>query len=316
MDVNIRQVPHALFMVRPGAFGYNSMAAVSNVFQQVPDMPAGEVHRRAMEEFSLMVDVLESHDIEVFTGEDTPDPPKPDAIFPNNWISFHADGRVVLYPLQAENRRAERNTYFIDSLKDKFEITQILDFSFLEQENLFTEGTGSLVFDYVNRLAYACHSPRTQEKAARMICDALGFTLLMFHAEDERFTPVYHTNVVMSIGEHFAVVCLDAIHREEDQEMVLDHLGKSGRKVVAISYAQMRSFAGNIYEVANLHGEHFVLISDRAYKSLLPGQLKVLSRHAELLPVAVPCIEKYGGGSVRCMVAGIFNPPCRSKSSQ
>jgi len=302
------QAPSSIFLVRPAAFGYNPETAASNAFQQPAGAEQAEIGQRAIDEFNRMVDLLHAHDINAVVFDDTVLPPKPDAQFPNNWISLHPDGTVVLYPLMAPNRRSERRADIVDWLRANFKVTSVLDFTQEEAGNRFLEGTGSLVFDYVNKIAFACRSPRTNEQLVREVCAKLGFTPVVFDAYDEQGFPVYHTNVVMCVGSKFAVVCLDAIQREEDQERILDRLNSTGHKVVAISYQQMKAFAGNMIEVSSRNNEPHVLLSENSYHALLPGQLNAISGFAELIPIAIPTIEKYGGGSVRCMVAGNFLP--------
>ena len=302
------QKPSALLMVRPAAFGFNPETAETNAFMMRDQANIAEVLQRAQAEFDAMVDLLLAHQIEVHVIDDTLVPIKPDAIFPNNWVSFHEDGRVILYPMQAANRRLERRIDVLDWLRKLFVITEVLDESPFEIEEKYLEGTGSLVFDHVNRVAFACRSSRTDETLVDRICTLLQYQPVVFDAVDEEGRPIYHTNVVMCVGTRFAVVCLDAIHREADQDAVLDQFVRSGHRVVAISYAQMRAFAGNMIEVADQDGQPYVLMSQTAMASLLPGQVDALSKEAELLPLAVPTIERYGGGSVRCMVAGIHLP--------
>lgn len=306
--MKISQAPSALLMVRPGSFGFNPQTAGTNVFQQAgADTPA-VVRQQALLEFDRMVDLLRSNDIEVLVTEDSENPEKPDAIFPNNWISFHHDGAAVLYPMLAENRRLERNPAVIELVGQRYQIISKIDLTGYEKQNKFLEGTGSVVFDYVNRIAYASRSPRTDETVLNELANRLGFKAIVFDAVDEQGQPVYHTNVVMCIGTRFVVLCLDAIPADRDQERLLESFAASGHKVIAISFAQMKQFAGNMFEVMSRSGETFVLLSQRAYHSLLPGQLDALSRFAEPLPIGIPVIEDHGGGSVRCMVAGIFNP--------
>jgi hypothetical protein len=210
--------------------------------------------------------------------------------------------------MMASNRRIERRADIVDWLKANFNVTAVLDFTREEVGNRFLEGTGSLVFDYVNRIAYACRSPRTNEQLVRAVCAKLGFAPVVFDAHDSQGVAVYHTNVVMCVGSKFAVVCLDAIHREEDQDQVLSKFSSTGHQVVAISYQQMKAFAGNMIEVRSRSNDPHVLLSESAYYALLPGQVNAISRFAELIPVSIPTIETYGGGSVRCMVAGNFLP--------
>lgn len=291
-------------MIRPKRFGFNPETATSNVFQ-VNDETNVEA---ATKEFDTMVDILRAHDVAVEVFDDSAEPAKPDAVFPNNWISFHEDGSVILYPMAAENRRLERRTDVIDALKKKFTIDTIVDLSSHEGGGVFLEGTGSIVFDHSNKIAYACRSVRTNETLVTEVCEKLKYKRVVFDAVDENNTAIYHTNVLMSVGEKFAVVCLDAIKNEEDQERVIESLSDSGHKIIAISYEQMRCFAGNILEVKTRSGEHIVLISETALNSLLPGQVNAITQFSELLPISIPSIEKIGGGGVRCMVAGIHLP--------
>ncbi len=306
--MKLSQAPSSVLMVRPASFGFNSQTSFTNAFQQDRNTEkALTVSAKALAEFTTMVDTLTAHDVDVIVVEDTMDAHKPDAIFPNNWISFHDDGKIILYPMMAQNRRLERAIPVIDHIKSKFKVSEILDFSDYEKKNQFLEGTGSVVFDYQNQIAYACRSPRTHEPVFIDLCKRLRFKPILFDAVDETSQPIYHTNVLMCIATNFAVVCLDAIKKDEDQEILLQMLHETQHTVVAISYQQMRSFAGNMIEVLTRSDEHVVLISEKAFHSLLPGQLNVISRHAEPIPLSIGTIEQYGGGSVRCMVAGIFN---------
>lgn len=302
------QAPSAVLMIRPKSFGFNSQTAATNAFQSSANSDEITISTIAVQEFDTMVDVLRSNDIEVVVVEDTAEPQKPDAIFPNNWISFHHDGSIVLYPMLAENRRAERNISVLKELESFYTIRQMIDLTSFEKENKFLEGTGSIVFDYVNKIAYASRSARTDEDVLKSVCEKLGFKPLVFNAVDEAGQDIYHTNVLMCVGSKFAIVCLDAIQQEDDQEKLLDSFSASGHKVIAISYDQMKLFAGNMMEVLSKSGEPFVLLSEKALLSLLPGQLDALSKFAEPVALKIPTIEHYGGGSVRCMVAGIFNP--------
>jgi hypothetical protein len=305
------QAPRNLLMIRPAAFGFNPETADSNVFQQnVHDNPE-VIQSKAINEFNRMVDLLEAHEIDVQVFDDTATPPKPDVLFPNNWVTFHENGKVILYPMMAENRRVERRLDILEQLKTQFLINEIIDLSGEENNGRFLEGTGSLVLDYVNRIAYACRSPRTNEELVRKLCGLIAYKPIVFDAVDPQGLPVYHTNVMMCIGSRFAVVCLDAIQAEADQDLILDNLAETGHKVVAISYEQMKAFAGNMLEVRSRNGEPFVLLSAKAFHSLLPGQIDAISRYAEMLPIPIETIETYGGGSVRCMVAGIYLPDIR-----
>ena len=301
------QQPLNLLMVRPASFSFNAETASSNKFQSPYDRSLDTV----LEEFDKMVDLLHSHEIHVDLFEDTAEPPKPDAIFPNNWISFHEDGTLVLYPMMAQNRRTERRADIVEAVRSKFDVKKVVDLSGEEQNGLFLEGTGSLVLDHVNHIAYACRSARTADSVVKKFSSALNYRPVIFDAVDPTGHPIYHTNVMMSVGEKFAVLCLDAIRDEGQQEQILDSFARTGHKVIAISYEQMNSFAGNIIEVKTENKEPVVLLSQTAFNSLLPGQVNAISAFADLLPIPIPTIEKIGGGSVRCMVAGIHLPSFR-----
>jgi hypothetical protein len=307
------QAPSSVLMVRPASFGYNPQTSGTNAFQTDQTDLNSDVSKMALEEFNLMVDTLIFNDVDVIVVDDTAEPRKPDAVFPNNWISFHEDGTVVLYPMMAENRRLERKIPAIETIKSKFQIDQIIDLSGFENQNQFLEGTGSVVFDYQNKIAYASRSARTNEFVLRELCKKIDFRPILFDAVDETGQSIYHTNVLMCVATKFAVVCLDAIKNEEDQEMLLQAFSETQHQVIAISYEQLRLFAGNMMEVLTKSGEPLVLLSEKAFHSLLPGQIHAISKHAEPIPLSIPTIEQYGGGSVRCMMAGIFNKKLRSE---
>lgn len=302
-----RQHPTALLMVRPVSFGFNPETATSNTFQ-TPSESNQTVSASAQQEFDRMVEILVEHGIDVEVFDDTDGVVKPDAVFPNNWISFHHDGRVILYPMLAVNRRAERRMDIVDAIAKKYRLSEVIDLSVEELEERFLEGTGSIVFDHPNRIMYVCRSPRTNLGLLDQVSNLLSYTTVVFDAVNEQSQPIYHTNVMLSIAEKFAVVCLDSIKSEKDQDLILDNFERTGHKVIAISFAQMKQFAGNIFCVDNKHGESFVLMSQSAFDSLLPGQINEISKFSEILPFNVESIQRYGGGSVRCMVAGIHLP--------
>lgn len=303
-----QQVPHSLFMVRPASFGFNEQTASTNSFQKVIEEDRNLVQRSALEEFDNMVALLKENNIELVVFEDKKEPSKPDAVFPNNWMSVHEDGKLLLYPMLVQNRRQERRPEFVQVLRDKFIIKDIVDFSAEERRNRIVEGTGSLVFDHVNKIAYASRSERTDESLAGEITQSLGYRLIAFDALDRHGKAIYHTNVVMCVGEKFVVLCLDAITKDEDQESLLSSFANTGHKVIAISCAQMESFAGNMLEVRSKKGEPFVLLSQQAFHALIPGQIDAITQFADLLPVNIQTIERHGGGSVRCMLGGIHAP--------
>lgn len=298
------QVPHTLLLVRPASFGYNQETAASNAFQkESPDPELAQT--MALEEFNKVVSALDEAGINTIVVDDTNDPVTTDAIFPNNWITTHEDGKIILYPMLSPTRRLERRDDIVTLLQHQFEVTEVIDLSGSEKENKFLEGTGSIIFDHPNRIAYACRSARTDDKLFSALCARLNYKPILFNAVDENGLPIYHTNVMMWVGESMAGVCLDAIHEVSDQEAVLDALADTDHKVIALSYAQMNSFAGNMIEVQNNRGARYLLLSETALRSLVPGQIRELESYATLLPVDIHTIEVSGGGSIRCMVAGI-----------
>jgi hypothetical protein len=302
-----KQAPAAVLMVRPLAFGYNAEAALTNRYAQPPDRPAEDIRTQAIAEFDRMVDLLRAHDVAVHVYDNETEPASPDAVFPNNWVSFHADGTVVLYPMCAPVRRTERRPELLTWLGQHYRISRVIDLSHFEQEHKFLEGTGSVVFDYIHRKAYAARSARTHEDLILHLCRELGYEPVVFDALEEGL-PVYHTNVMLTIASRLVLICLDAVQQESHQEMLLAHLHDTGRKIIALSHAQVRAFAGNMMEVQTRQGQPLLVMSDSAYCSLVPGQLDFISREIDILVVPVPTLERYGGGSVRCMMAGIFNP--------
>jgi hypothetical protein len=299
------QTPKTLLMVQPASFGYNAETADSNSFQHPPGDDLINLQKLALNEFENAVRIIKESGVEVIIIPDAA-PAKPDAIFPNNWISTHSRGLIITYPMLALNRRRERRPDIIETLKDRFVVNEVWDISDNENNNRFLEGTGSIVFDHVNQVAYACLSPRTDEELLNELCNKIGYRGITFHAVDERGNSIYHTNVMMWVGEKVAVVCLDSIKNDDDQEKILNKLAETNHKIIAISYPQMNAFAGNMFEVKNKKGESFILMSQTAYQSLVPGQLNELTKYSEPLVIPIDTIEKYGGGGIRCMVAGIY----------
>jgi hypothetical protein len=296
-------------MIRPVRFAFNEQTAGSNAFQDPEALKASaSVQEKALLEFDHMVEGLRNHGIDVTVIEDTPEPHTPDAIFPNNWVSFHRDGSVCLYPMFAPNRRLERRKEIFEGLKRKFRIERTLDFSGYEQENLFLEGTGSMVLDRVNRIAYACLSPRTSEQVLKEFARKMDYRLVSFTATDEKGKQIYHTNVIMSIGDKFAVICLDTIADAKERAHVLQTLKESGKEVVEISMQQLLRFAGNMLQLKNKSGEGVLVMSTQAYRSLLPEQLRVLEKYNHMFYSDLYTIESNGGGSARCMIAEIHLP--------
>ena len=302
------QTTDTVLMIEPVAFGFNEQTAVNNYFQVQQE---GNVQDKALKEFNDFVEKLRAKNINVITIKDTLEPKTPDSIFPNNWVSFHADGKVVLYPMFAENRRLERRDDIINQIKEQFEVTEVIDFSGAEKDNLFLEGTGSMIFDHDNKLAYGSVSLRLDEGLFRKFCSDFGFQPMVFHsyqtAGEERL-PIYHTNVMMCVADKFVVICLDCIDDESERNNVIETIKNSGKELIEISEDQMQNFAGNMLQVQNKSGEKFLVMSQSAYKSLNRGQVSAIEKYCEIIYSDLEVIETNGGGSARCMLAEIFLP--------
>jgi hypothetical protein len=307
----MKQSTSHILMIRPAAFGFNTETAASNVFQT--KQPALKVQDEALGEFENMVVQLRDAGIRVTVINDTPNLKKPDAIFPNNWFSTHHDGTVVLYPMMAENRRLERRIDILDKLRNQNLVTRLIDLSDEEQREVFLEGTGSIVFDHIQKVAYACNSPRTNEPLFIELCAVLGYTPIAFNAFDVNRQAIYHTNVLLAIGSHWAVCCTESIPERERRALVASL--KNQRELIEISFSQMAAFAGNLLELETTHGEKIIVLSQTAYLALGKQQLKKLEMHARLLPISIPSIETVGGGSVRCMMAEVFLPSASTPQS-
>ncbi len=304
------QLASTVLMVRPAGFESNPLTAASNRFQGKTRASPAEQHALALSEFDALAAALRDNGIEVLVVEDTPEPHTPDAIFPNNWVSFHADGRVVLYPMEAENRRTERRLDVIEWLDTErgFTVTEIVDLSFHEANGHFLEGTGSLVLDRTRRIAYACLSTRTQLDALGDFAQRLDYDVVAFDAVDRDGIPIYHTNVVMNVGEALAVVCDAAIPREDQRNAVLESLASTGHEVITLSYDQLDAFAGNMLELRASSGERRVAMSKQAFNSLDDSQVAALKKNGGLIVSPIDAIESSAGGSVRCMLAEIHLP--------
>ncbi|WP_299290767.1 citrulline utilization hydrolase CtlX [uncultured Mucilaginibacter sp.] len=304
MKPTIEHLTSHILMVRPVNFAFNEQTAASNAFQK-PGRQT-EVQQKALQEFDAFVEILRQNGVGVTVLNDTPDPHTPDSIFPNNWVSFHEDGSVFLYPMQAENRRLERKVFY--AIKEAFEAKQVYDLSYFEQQNRFLEGTGSLVLDRENKLAYACISPRTDVDVINEFCKISGYQAVLFHAEDELGKAIYHTNVLMCIGGRFAVICLDSIVNGTEKTSVKEALQQLGKEVVEISFAQMNAFAGNMLQLQSKSGESLLVMSETAFLALTKAQIETLERYCKLVHSPLNTIETNGGGSARCMMAEVFLP--------
>jgi hypothetical protein len=299
-----------VLMVRPACFGFNPQTAASNAFQHSPDARGDtQAQYRVLQEFDGLVAALGAAGVEVLVAKDTPDPVKPDAIFPNNWVSFHQDGSLVLYPMLAPNRRLERREEALGQLLREagFHVSRTVDLTHREAEGKFLEGTGSLVLDRRNRIAYACVSARTDLDVLGEFAQLLDYDLMTFDAVDAAGRAVYHTNVLMAVGSGFAVLCGESIAEASQRAAVFAQLRATGHAVVDISLAQMAAFAGNMLELAPRKGP-VVALSSTALNSLGSGQRDALEAHAGLIPVSIPTIERLGGGGVRCMLAEVHLP--------
>jgi hypothetical protein len=297
-------------MIRPANFGWNDETADSNRFQRQGSLAPDTARVRAISEFHALALALRDAGVRVHAFDDRAEPACPDAVFPNNWVSFHHDGTVVLYPMLAPTRRRERRMDLLAALEERggFAVTRLVDLSHHELSQRFLEGTGSVVFDHVQRVAYACLSPRTDARVLGELCDELGYEPQSFTATDACSTPVYHTNVLLAIGERLAVVCAEALASGE-RERVLARLVASGRHVLEISRGQMGRFAGNVLELRGAGGAAVLALSERAFAALGEAERERLGEAAErVIPVAIPTIEDLGGGSVRCMLAEVFLP--------
>ncbi|MFI5221165.1 MAG: citrulline utilization hydrolase CtlX [Bacteroidia bacterium] len=298
------QTTENILMIRPAAFGFNEQTAENNYFQE--EMAStGNLRQKAIDEFDHMVSVLEQNGIKVKVIEDSLNPGKPDAIFPNNWISFHGNGEIVLYPMFAENRRKERRKEIVEELSKTFNVKEIFDLSKYENENKFLEGTGSMVLERDHKICYACNSLRTDPFLLEKFCSHFGYKKILFTAKDHAGMLIYHTNVVMSVGEEFILVCMEAIENPDERNAIK----KSTNKVIIeISLSQLHHFAGNMLEVKNKKGENVLVMSEQAHSSLLQDQLHALNKFAAIISVPLFTIETFGGGSARCMMAEIFLP--------
>lgn len=296
----------SVLMIRPVDFRFNAETAANNKFQQLSDDT--KVHENALAEFDYFVDLLRKNGVSVIVIDDTLSPATPDSIFPNNWISFHEDGSIFLYPMFSQNRRSERRMDVIDALRTDFEVSHIGDLSFFEQQNLYLEGTGSMVLDREHKLAYACLSERTNAEVLDNFSMLTGYIPVTFSAVDQQGYPIYHTNVMMCIGDAFAVVCLESIPDALEREDLRHHFLNTHKELIEISMEQMNQFAGNMLQLRSTDTEPILVMSEQAYKSLNQQQINSLSSHCKILHAPLYTIEKNGGGSARCMLAEIHLP--------
>ncbi len=303
-----KQTTSALLMIRPANFGFNEETFATCPFQKRMDLPAEEVQKRALHEFDLLAGKLKSEGVNVIVFEDTPEPKKPDAIFPNNWVTFHENGTIALYPMLAPKRRLERRIDILASLKKdrQYRASDICDLTPFEKKGEFLEGTGSMVLDRINRIVYACLSPRTHQEPLKKFAEIFGYKTVTFHTRDMMEKPVYHTNVVMSVGEKYAVACLEAVSEKQEKTRLSQSLKKTGHELIPITLDQMYRFCGNILQIKNLLGEPLTIMSDQACKTFTKKQLGVIKKYTRTVTSPAETIETISGGGVRCMMAEIF----------
>ncbi len=296
-----------LLMIRPSRFAYNAETAVNNLFQ-VAAANCDDVQLKALAEFDAFVEKLIANGIEVTVVQDTPEPHTPDSIFPNNWVSFHSNGTVCLYPMFAANRRLERKAHVLEAIKQKFLVKYTIDFSVYENNQTYLEGTGSMVLDRGNQMAYACLSQRTNKFVLREFCKSMNYTPITFTANDEKGNPIYHTNVMMCIADDYVVICLASITEDFEREYLAKALESSGKQIIDITYHQLNHFAGNMLHVKNDKDEKLLIMSTQAYNSLDDNQIELLESFNKIIHSDISTIEANGGGSARCMMAEVFLP--------
>jgi hypothetical protein len=302
-----RQTTSNILMVRPANFGFNEETAQNNAFQTKDESVSQNIIRdKAQAEFDKFVEALRQRSVNVIVAEDSPMPVKADAVFPNNWVTTHADGTMILYPMFAKVRRLERDESIVQLIENQFVISKKIHLEHYESIQQYLEGTGSMILDRENEIAYACLSERTNIKLLDEFCDIMGYKRVAFHAVDSKGKDIYHTNVMMALGETFVVICLDTVTDEEERMNLIKHFDSTNKEIIEISFKQMMKFAGNMLQVRNDQGETFLVMSEQAYYSLDPAQVNHIQRHTQIVFSDIRTIEYYGGGSARCMMAEIF----------
>ncbi|WP_314299073.1 citrulline utilization hydrolase CtlX [Capnocytophaga sputigena] len=306
-----KQITNTVLMVRPVRFRMNEQTVVNNYFQEEMDLKNDEINRQAQQEFDVLVEKLRTVGVKVIVVDDIYEQNTPDSVFPNNWITFHQNGDIAIYPMFAENRRRERREDILDKVEaEGFDIENVYDYTDAEKENIFLEGTGAMILDRVNRKAYCALSPRADEELFIEFCEDFEYTPLIFKAYQQvnnEQLPIYHTNVMMALGVDFAVVCLDTITDKSERKNLLHHLKEDKKEVINITPEQMCQYAGNMLQVQGKNSTYLVM-SDAAYNALTPQQIQTIEKHTQILHSNLETIETCGGGSARCMMAEVFNP--------
>ncbi|GAB1396663.1 MAG TPA: arginine deiminase-related protein [Saprospiraceae bacterium] len=304
-----KQVTRSILMVRPSNFGFNEETAVNNAFQNnAAGKTSEQIREKAIEEFDSFVSLLRSKGVDVSVYQDEPQPIKPDAVFPNNWVSFHEDGTVITYPMFAKVRRIERTDKVFDLLEPHFWILDHIHLEQSEEDNIFLEGTGSMVLDRANKIAYACISPRTEKTLFEDWCNIYEYAPVSFTAIDQEGKLIYHTNVMMAMGDKFVVICLESVIDDEEKSALREIFARTEKEIIEISLEQMNAFAGNMLQVQGASGQTYLVMSKTAFGSLNASQIEKIEKYTEILTADINTIETYGGGSVRCMMAEIFLP--------
>jgi len=304
-----KMITDTIVMVRPKHFSYNKQTAASNAFQN--EAKASEllnIEQQALKEFDELANKLKNEGVNVLVYEDTDKPLKSDAVFPNNWFTTHANGTICLYPMFTENRRTERRLDIVEDLKLKFKYNTVEDFSYFEIAKQYLEGTGSLILDRSNKLLYACLSPRTDKEAVETVAQKLAYQPIIFNAVDRGGKAIYHTNVMMSLAEEFVVICLVAIPNQKEKQQLLNHFADTGKMVIDITFEQMEQMAGNIIQLKNTTGQKIEVMSQTALNAFTDKQLTQILMTNKIVHSNISTIEKYGGGSARCMIAEVFKP--------
>ena len=306
-----KQITNTVLMVRPVRFRMNEETVVNNYFQEEMDLKNEEINRQAQQEFDAFVHKLREVGVKVIGVDDIYEQNTPDSVFPNNWITFHQNGNVAIYPMFAENRRRERREDILDKVEEEgFLIENVYDYTDAEQENIFLEGTGAMVLDRLHRKAYCALSPRADEELFIEFCEDFEYTPVIFKAYQEvdgKQVPIYHTNVMMALGEDFAIVCLDTITDKSERKNLLHHLKEDKKEIISITPKQMCQYAGNMLQVQGKDSTYLVM-SDTAYNALTPQQIQTIEKYTQILHSNLETIETCGGGSARCMLAEVFNP--------
>ncbi len=304
-----KQVTSQLLMVRPANFSSNTETLETNKFQSGLNINDSQesIQSLAIEEFDNMVNLLRDHQITIFDLDDIKELNNTDALFPNNWVTFHQDNTAVIYPMMAKSRRKEKRNDILKYLEEfeSFRIEKVVDLSYLEKDGFFLEGTGSMVLDRINKIVFACESSRTSINALEVFCKKLNYSSVVFEAVNDDL-PIYHTNVMMSLGQETAFICSESIKDQKDIKHIHKLFGTSERKIIELSIAQMIQFAGNVLEVENTKGQSHLIMSEKAYQSLEAPQIQSISKSSKIISIPLDTIEKYGGGSARCMIAEIF----------